>query len=187
MGRESQAFLTVGLPQHSQRGSAAPGLPLSAGSTNGRFPHVPLFRLSPMAAGLLCALGAALATAGPPAASAPDQTWNCRASAAYVAIPARIAPSRSTPTAARAPRPESPDRARCADDAGSSADPPRTSASPARPPSRPVSPTAPRGRPVGRRQVVGRRLRAWPAGHQPRRARCALRGEGRLHGPSARP
>jgi len=74
------------------------------------------------AAGLLCALGAALATAGPAAAGAPDQTWNCRASAAYVAIPARdrvepVVANGSSKTAT-----QSPDRARCADDAGSPAD-----------------------------------------------------------------
>ena len=67
-------------------------------------------------------LGAALATAGPAAAGAPDQTWNCRASAAYVAIPARdrvepVVANGSSKTAT-----ESPDRARCADDAGSPAD-----------------------------------------------------------------
>jgi hypothetical protein len=74
------------------------------------------------AAGLLCALGAALATAGPAAAGAPDQTWNCRASAAYVAIPAR---DRAEPVVANGSSrtaTESPDRARCADDAGSPAD-----------------------------------------------------------------
>src|SRR3954447_26368662 len=74
------------------------------------------------AAGLLCALGAALAAAGPAAAGAPDQTWNCRASAAYVAIPARdrvepVVANGSSKTAT-----ESPDRARCADDAGLPAD-----------------------------------------------------------------
>jgi RTX calcium-binding nonapeptide repeat (4 copies) len=74
------------------------------------------------AAGLLCALGAALATAGPAAAGAPDQTWNCRASAAYVAVPARdrvepVVANGSSKTAT-----QSPDRARCADDAGSPAD-----------------------------------------------------------------
>ena len=41
------------------------------------------------AAGLLCALGAGLASAGPAGAAAPDQTWNCRASAGYTAVPAR--------------------------------------------------------------------------------------------------
>ena len=41
------------------------------------------------ATGLLCALGAGLAVAGPAYAGAADQMWNCRASAAYIAIPAQ--------------------------------------------------------------------------------------------------
>ncbi len=69
-----------------------------------------------MATGLLCALGAGLATAGSASASAADQTWNCRASAAYIAIPAqdRTEPVLANGSARTAT--ESPDRARCADD-----------------------------------------------------------------------
>jgi len=68
------------------------------------------------ATGLLCALGAGLATAGPASASAADQMWNCRASAAYIAIPAqdRTEPVLANGSARTAT--ESPDRARCADD-----------------------------------------------------------------------
>jgi Ca2+-binding RTX toxin-like protein len=74
------------------------------------------------ATGLLCALGAALGTAGPAAAAAPDQIWNCRASAAYIAIPARdraepVVANGSSKTAT-----QSPDRARCADDDGKPVD-----------------------------------------------------------------
>ena len=100
-----------------------PVSPLSAGSTNGRFPHVPLFRLPPIGGRPACARWAQpWRRAGPAAAGAPDQTWNCRASAAYVAIPARdraepVVANGSSKTAT-----ESPDRARCADDAGSPAD-----------------------------------------------------------------
>jgi hypothetical protein len=68
------------------------------------------------AAALLCALGAGLATAGPASAGAPDQMWNCRASAGYIAVPAR---DRSEPVVANGSArtaTESPDRARCADD-----------------------------------------------------------------------
>jgi Ca2+-binding RTX toxin-like protein len=69
-----------------------------------------------MATGLLCALGAGLATAGSASASAADQMWNCRASAAYIAIPAqdRTEPVLANGSARTAT--ESPDRARCADD-----------------------------------------------------------------------
>jgi Ca2+-binding RTX toxin-like protein len=70
------------------------------------------------AAGLLCALGAGLAYAGPAAAAAPDQTWNCRASAGYTAVPAR---DRTEPVVANGSSrtaTQSPDRARCADDDG---------------------------------------------------------------------
>ena len=57
------------------------------------------------ATGLLCVLGAGLATAGSASASAADQMWNCRASAAlHRHSRRRTAPSRSSPTAARAPR-----------------------------------------------------------------------------------
>ncbi len=69
-----------------------------------------------MATGLLCALGAGLATAGSASASAADQMWNCRASAAYIAIPAQ---DRTEPVVANGSArtaTESPDRARCADD-----------------------------------------------------------------------
>jgi hypothetical protein len=68
------------------------------------------------AVGLLCALGAGLATAGPAAAGAPDQLWNCRASAGYDAAPGR---DRDEPVVANGSSRttlESPDRARCADD-----------------------------------------------------------------------
>ncbi len=70
------------------------------------------------AAALLCALGAGLATAGSAHAAAADQTWNCRASAAYVAIPAQ---DRTEPVVANGSSRtsvESPDRGRCADDEG---------------------------------------------------------------------
>jgi Ca2+-binding RTX toxin-like protein len=69
-----------------------------------------------LATGLLCALGAGLATAGSASASAADQMWNCRASAAYIAIPAQ---DRTEPVVANGSArtaTESPDRARCADD-----------------------------------------------------------------------
>jgi Ca2+-binding RTX toxin-like protein len=68
------------------------------------------------ATGLLCALGAGLATAGPASAGAPDQLWNCRASAGYDAVPVR---DRDEPVVANGSSRttiESPDRARCADD-----------------------------------------------------------------------
>jgi Ca2+-binding RTX toxin-like protein len=67
---------------------------------------------------LLCALGAGLATAGSAYAGAADQTWNCRASAAYIAIPAQ---DRTEPVVANGSSRtsiESPDRSRCADDEG---------------------------------------------------------------------
>jgi Ca2+-binding RTX toxin-like protein len=70
------------------------------------------------ATGLLCALGAGLATAGPASAGAPDQLWNCRASAGYDAVPDR---DRDEPVVANGSSRttiESPDRARCADDDG---------------------------------------------------------------------
>jgi hypothetical protein len=70
------------------------------------------------ATALLCALGAGLATAGPAHAGAADQTWNCRASAAYVAIPSQ---DRTEPVVANGSSRtsvESPDRGRCADDEG---------------------------------------------------------------------
>jgi hypothetical protein len=68
------------------------------------------------ATALLCALGVGLATAAPASAGAPDQLWNCRASAGYIAVPAQdrnepVVANGSTRTAT-----ESPDRARCADD-----------------------------------------------------------------------
>lgn len=68
------------------------------------------------AAGLLCALGAGLLSAGPADAASADQMWNCRASAGYVAMPAR---DRTEPVLANGSSrtaTESPDRARCADD-----------------------------------------------------------------------
>jgi hypothetical protein len=68
------------------------------------------------AAGLLCALGAGLAYAGPAAAAAPDQTWNCRASAAYTAVPARDRDEPVVANGSSRTATESPDRARCADD-----------------------------------------------------------------------
>ena len=69
-----------------------------------------------MAAGLLCAAGAGLATAGPASAGVADQLWNCRASASYTAIPGQ---DRNEPVVANGSSRtsvESPDRARCADD-----------------------------------------------------------------------
>jgi RTX calcium-binding nonapeptide repeat (4 copies) len=71
-----------------------------------------------LATALLCALGAGLATAGSAHAGAADQTWNCRASAAYIAIPAQ---DRTEPVVANGSSRtsvESPDRGRCADDEG---------------------------------------------------------------------
>lgn len=71
-----------------------------------------------MAAGLFCALGAGLATAGPAPAAAPDQLWNCRASASYTAMPGK---DRNEPVVANGSSRtsvESPDRPRCADDEG---------------------------------------------------------------------
>jgi RTX calcium-binding nonapeptide repeat (4 copies) len=70
------------------------------------------------AAGLLCALGAGLLSAGPAQAGVADQMWNCRASAAYVAIPGQ---DRTEPVLANGSsrtKTESPDRGRCADDDG---------------------------------------------------------------------
>jgi len=67
---------------------------------------------------LLCALGAGLATAAPAHAGAADQIWNCRASAAYVGIPAQ---DRTEPVVANGSSRtsvESSDRGRCADDEG---------------------------------------------------------------------
>jgi hypothetical protein len=68
------------------------------------------------ATSLVCAIGAALAAAGPAHAGAADQLWNCRASAAYIAVPAQdrlepVAANGSSRTAT-----ESPNRSRCADD-----------------------------------------------------------------------
>ena len=68
------------------------------------------------AAGLLCALGAGLATSGPAAAAAPDQTWNCRASAAYTAVPGRDRDEPVVANGSSRTATESPDRARCAAD-----------------------------------------------------------------------
>ena len=68
------------------------------------------------AAGLLCALGAGLAAAAPAPAAAPDQLWNCRASASYTATPGK---DRNEPVVANGSSRtsvESADRARCADD-----------------------------------------------------------------------
>jgi len=68
------------------------------------------------AAGLFCVLGAGLASAAPAPAAAPDQAWNCRASASYTATPGR---DRNEPVVANGSSRtsvESPDRARCADD-----------------------------------------------------------------------
>jgi hypothetical protein len=68
------------------------------------------------AAGLLCALGAGLLSAGPADAASADQLWNCRASAGYTAIPGQ---DRNEPVVANGSSRtsvESPDRARCADD-----------------------------------------------------------------------
>jgi hypothetical protein len=68
------------------------------------------------ATGLLCALGACLAVAVPASAAAPDQLWNCRASASYTATPGQ---DRNEPVVANGSSRtsvESPDRARCADD-----------------------------------------------------------------------
>jgi hypothetical protein len=69
-----------------------------------------------MVAGLLCALGAGLASAGPAGAAAPDQTWNCRASAAYTALPARDRDEPVVANGSSRTTTESPDRARCAAD-----------------------------------------------------------------------
>jgi hemolysin type calcium-binding protein len=69
-----------------------------------------------MATGLLCALGAGLATAGPASAGVADQMWNCRASASYTDTPGQ---DRNEPVVANGSSRtsvESPDRARCADD-----------------------------------------------------------------------
>ena len=70
------------------------------------------------AAGFLCALGAGLASAAPADAAAPDQLWNCRASASYTATPGQ---DRNEPVVANGSSRtsvESPDRPRCADDDG---------------------------------------------------------------------
>lgn len=67
-------------------------------------------------AGLLCALGAGLASAGPAGAAAPDQSWNCRASAGYTAVPARDRDEPVVANGSSRTATESPDRARCADD-----------------------------------------------------------------------
>ena len=69
-----------------------------------------------MATGLLCALGAGLASAGPASAGVADQLWNCRASAGYTDVPGQ---DRNEPVVANGSSRtsvESPDRARCADD-----------------------------------------------------------------------
>jgi hypothetical protein len=68
------------------------------------------------AAGLVCALGAGLASAGPAGAAAPDQLWNCRASAGYTAVPARDRDEPVVANGSSRTATESPDRARCADD-----------------------------------------------------------------------
>ena len=68
------------------------------------------------AAGLLCALGTGLAFAAPAPAAAPDQTWNCRASAGYTAVPARDRDEPVVANGSSRTATESPDRARCADD-----------------------------------------------------------------------
>jgi hypothetical protein len=68
------------------------------------------------AAGLLCALGAGLLSAGTAHAGLADQTWNCRASAGYTATPGQ---DRNEPVVANGSSrtsTESPDRARCGDD-----------------------------------------------------------------------
>jgi hypothetical protein len=67
-------------------------------------------------AGFLCVLGAGLASAGPAGAAAPDQTWNCRASAAYTAVAARDRDEPVVANGSSRTATESPDRARCADD-----------------------------------------------------------------------
>jgi hypothetical protein len=67
-----------------------------------------------LAAALCC--GTALVWAAPAGAAAPDQLWNCRASAAYTAMPGQ---DRNEPTVANGSArtsTESADRARCADD-----------------------------------------------------------------------
>jgi hypothetical protein len=68
------------------------------------------------ATAFLCALGAGLAIAGPAYAGPADQLWNCRASAAYIAVPAqdRIEPVVANGSSRTSV--ESPDRATCADD-----------------------------------------------------------------------
>jgi Ca2+-binding RTX toxin-like protein len=68
------------------------------------------------AAGLLCALAAVLASAGPASAGAPDQLWNCRASAGYDAVPDRDRDEPVVANGSSRTTTESPDRARCADD-----------------------------------------------------------------------
>lgn len=67
-----------------------------------------------LAAALCC--GSALVFTAPAGAAAPDQLWNCRASASYTATPGQ---DRNEPTVANGSSRtsvESPDRARCADD-----------------------------------------------------------------------
>lgn len=67
-----------------------------------------------LTAALCC--GTALVCAAPAGAAAPDQLWNCRASAAYTATPNQ---DRNEPTVANGSSrtsTESPDRAGCADD-----------------------------------------------------------------------
>ena len=67
-----------------------------------------------LTAALCC--GTALACAAPAGAAAPDQLWNCRASAGYTATPGQ---DRNEPTVANGSARtsvESPDRGRCADD-----------------------------------------------------------------------
>jgi hypothetical protein len=71
-----------------------------------------------MAAGLLCAIGAGLASAGPAGAAAPDQLWNCRASASYTATPGRDRHEPVVANGSSRTSVESPDRPRCADDEG---------------------------------------------------------------------
>jgi hypothetical protein len=68
------------------------------------------------AASLFCALGAALAAAGPAHAGVADQLWNCRASAGYDAMPARDRDEPVVANGSSRATVESPDWARCADD-----------------------------------------------------------------------
>lgn len=69
-----------------------------------------------MATGLLCALGAGLATAGPASAGVADQLWNCRASASYTDTPGQDRNEPAVANGSSRTSVESPDRARCADD-----------------------------------------------------------------------